>query len=55
VPDEVLAADLVLMVVVAIASVPVLVSGARITRLEGAAFVATYVGYVVWLLVTRTG
>ena len=55
VPDEVLAGDLVLMVVVALASVPVLASGARVTRLEGALFVATYLGYLGWLLGTRTG
>jgi cation:H+ antiporter len=54
VPDEVLAADLVLLVVVAIATVPVFVSGARITRAEGALFVATYLGYLTWLLLERT-
>lgn len=54
VPDEVLAADLVLLVVVAVAMVPVLVSGARINRVEGALFVATYLGYVTWLLLART-
>ena len=55
VPDEVLAGDLVLMVAVALASVPVLASGARVTRLEGALFVTTYLGYLGWLLGTRTG
>ena len=54
VPDEVLSADLVLLVVVALASVPVFVSGARISRAEGALFVATYIGYLAWLLLTRT-
>jgi cation:H+ antiporter len=54
VPDEVLAADLVLMVVAAVAAVPVFVSGARITRTEGALFVATYLGYLTWLLLART-
>jgi cation:H+ antiporter len=54
VPDEVLSADLVLLVVVALASVPVFVFGARIARAEGALFVATYVGYLTWLLLTRT-
>jgi cation:H+ antiporter len=53
VPAEVLAADLVLLVVVATATVPVFVSGARITRGEGALFVATYVGYLAWLLLVR--
>jgi cation:H+ antiporter len=54
VPDEVLSGDLVLLVVVAIATVPVLVSDARITRAEGALFVATYLGYLAWLLLART-
>ena len=53
VPDEVLAADLVLMAVVAVATVPVFVTGARIIRAEGALFVATYVGYLAWLLLAR--
>jgi cation:H+ antiporter len=34
--------------------VPVFVSGARITRVEGAFFVATYLGYLSWLLLART-
>src|SRR5262245_9513735 len=42
VPDEVLAADLVLLVLVTAAAVPVFVSGARVSRLEGAVAVATY-------------
>jgi len=50
----VLATDLVLLVVVAVATVPVFTSGARITRAEGALFVATYLGYLTWLLLTRT-
>jgi cation:H+ antiporter len=54
VPAEVLAADLVLLVLVAVATVPVFVSGARMTRAEGALFVATYLGYLVWLLLART-
>jgi cation:H+ antiporter len=53
VPDEVLAADLVLLVIVAAAMVPAFVSGARLTRAEGAAFVATYLGYLTWLLLAR--
>jgi cation:H+ antiporter len=54
VPDEVLAADLVLLVVVTAAAVPVFLTGARITRIEGGLFVASYVGYLTWLLLTRT-
>jgi cation:H+ antiporter len=54
VPDEVLSADLVLLVVVALASVPVFLSGARIARAEGVLFVVTYISYLAWLLLTRT-
>jgi cation:H+ antiporter len=54
VPDEVRSADLVLLVVATLAAVPVFLSGRRITRGEGGLFVASYLCYVVWLLVTRT-
>jgi len=54
VPDDVLAADLVLLVVVTAAAVPVFLSGARINRIEGGVFVATYIVYLAWLLLTRT-
>jgi cation:H+ antiporter len=50
----VLAADLVLVAVVAAASVPVFLSGARVTRIEGGLFVGTYIGYLTWLLLART-
>jgi cation:H+ antiporter len=30
-------------------TVPVLLSGHRISRVEGGAFVAAYLGYLVWL------
>jgi cation:H+ antiporter len=54
VPEDVLAADLVLLVVVGLAAVPAMVSGSRMTRTEGGLFVGTYVGYLAWLLLTRT-
>jgi cation:H+ antiporter len=54
VPDEVLAADLGLLLVATAAAVPVFLSGARISRTEGGLFVASYVGYLTWLLLTRT-
>src|SRR5262245_51086116 len=53
VPDEVLAADLALLVVATAAAVPVFLSGRRISRLEGALFAASYVGYLAWLLLAR--
>ncbi|MFG1812393.1 calcium/sodium antiporter [Kribbella sp. NPDC049174] len=53
VPDEILGGDLLLMVGAAVACVPVFVSGRRITRLEGGVFVAAYVAYLAWLLISR--
>jgi cation:H+ antiporter len=50
IPDEVVAADLLVLVVVALITVPVLLSGQRISRPEGGAFVAAYVGYLGWLI-----
>jgi len=46
VPPEVVTADLLLLAVVAVITVPVLLSGQRMTRVEGGAFVAAYVGLV---------
>jgi cation:H+ antiporter len=45
----VIAADLLVLAAVALITVPVLLSGHRISRLEGGAFVAAYLGYLVWL------
>lgn len=53
VPDEVLATDLVLLVATAFVTVPVFLSGSRISRVEGGLFVASYLGYLSWLLVVR--
>jgi cation:H+ antiporter len=47
IPQGVIAADLLVLAVVAVVTVPVLLSGHRMSRLEGGAFVATYVGYLV--------
>jgi cation:H+ antiporter len=44
VPREVIGADLVVLAVVALITVQVLLSGHRIGRLEGGAFVAAYLG-----------
>lgn len=54
VSEELLNADLLLLVAAMLAALPVLVSGARITRTEGGLFVASYLGYLAWLLLTRT-
>lgn len=49
-----LGADLVLLVVVSLLAIPVFVSGGRISRVEGTLAVAAYVGYLGWLIATRT-
>lgn len=54
VPDEVLTSDFVLLLATVLGTVPVFVSGARVTRVKGALFVAAYVGYLTWLVATRT-
>jgi len=54
VPEDVLAADLVLLVVVGLAAVPALVSGRRMSRVEGGLSVGVYIVYLGWLLLTRT-
>jgi cation:H+ antiporter len=53
VPDSVVAADLLVLAVVALITVPVLLTGQRISRLEGGAFVAAYLSYLVWLVLAR--
>jgi cation:H+ antiporter len=54
VPDEVLAGDLGLLVIASAAAIPVFLTGRRISRIEGGLFVASYVGYLAWVLLTRT-
>ncbi len=49
-----IAIDIPVMVAASIACVPVFLSGHRIRRLEGAAFVAAYLLYLTYLLVART-
>jgi cation:H+ antiporter len=50
VPREVVGADVLLLAVVAAITVPVLLTGHRVSRLEGGGFVAAYVAYLVWLV-----
>ncbi len=54
VSGEVLGADLLLLGALALVSVPVFLSGGRISRLEGGLGVATYLVYLTWLIATRT-
>lgn len=51
---EVVGSDLVLLVAVTVLSVPTFLTGGRISRLEGGVAVAAYLGYLAWLLTTRT-
>jgi cation:H+ antiporter len=54
VSDELLAADLLLLVAATVATVPVFVTRSRLSRVEGGAFLGAYAGYVAWLLLSRT-
>ncbi|MFW0786146.1 calcium/sodium antiporter [Gordonia sp. CPCC 206044] len=54
VTDELIRIDLPLMAGVALLCIPVFVTGRRITRAEGIAFVLAYIAYLVLLLVFRT-
>ncbi|WP_030483232.1 calcium/sodium antiporter [Nocardioides aequoreus] len=53
VPDEVLDADLVLMVGATLVALPLFLTGSRLSRLEGGLMLAAYAGYLTWLLSTR--
>lgn len=50
---DVLALDLPLVIAVAAICIPVFVSGRRVSRVEGALFVASYVAYLVWIVTVR--
>lgn len=54
VTDELIRIDLPLMAAVALICVPVFLTGRRITRLEGVAFVVGYVVYLVLVIALRT-
>jgi cation:H+ antiporter len=54
VPGELIAVDIPVMAAVAIACAPVFLTGRRITRVEGAAFVCAYGVYLAYLVVSRT-
>jgi cation:H+ antiporter len=46
--------DIPVMTVVAVVCIPVALSGHRIRRAEGALFLAAYIGYLAYLVLTRT-
>jgi cation:H+ antiporter len=50
VPHAVIAADLLALAAVALITVPVLLTGHRLSRAEGGAFVAAYLAYLAWLI-----
>lgn len=54
VAPELIRIDIPVMTAVAFLCVPVFMSGRRVTRLEGAAFVATYITYILYLILQRT-
>lgn len=54
VPDEIIRVDLPLMVAVAVLCIPAFLTGRRVSRPEGALFVAVYCAYLTFLLLTRT-
>ena len=51
---ELILIDIPLMACVALACVPVFISGRRISRLEGGVAVFLYLAYMLWLVLTRT-
>ncbi len=54
VSSELVGADLLLLAAAVLASIPAFLSGQKMNRIEGGTFVAAYVGYLVWLVLTRT-
>ena len=53
VPADLLALDMLLMVTTALVCVPAFFTRRQLTRGEGGAFVAAYVLYTTWLIMTR--
>ncbi|MGW0161168.1 calcium/sodium antiporter [Mycobacterium sp. NPDC003323] len=54
VPAGLVRIDIPVMVAVALACVPIFLTGRRVSRIEGGAMVAVYVGYLVFALVTQS-
>lgn len=53
-PESLVRIDIPVMVVVALACIPIFLSGRRVSRGEGATMVAAYLGYLAFLLTTQT-
>ncbi|MDZ4351759.1 MAG: calcium/sodium antiporter [Arthrobacter sp.] len=54
VSEQLVQVDLPLMTAAVLLCIPVFLSGRRVHRFEGGLFVVLYLGYLVWLLMTRT-
>ena len=53
-PPELVRIDIPIMVAVAVACIPIFISGRRVSRVEGGAMVAAYLAYLAFLLATQT-
>ncbi|OBB71325.1 calcium/sodium antiporter [Mycobacterium sp. 852014-52144_SCH5372336] len=53
-PSSLVTIDLPIMVIVALACIPIFITGRRVSRAEGVAMVTAYVGYLCFLLATQT-
>lgn len=53
-PNSLVRIDIPIMVAVALACIPIFISGRRVSRLEGGLMVAAYLGYLAFLLSTQT-
>lgn len=54
VSEQLVQVDLPLMTAAVLLCIPVFLSGRRVHRFEGGLFVVLYLGYLLWLLMTRT-
>lgn len=54
VSEQLVQVDLPLMTAAVLLCIPVFLSGRRVHRFEGGLFVVLYLGYLIWLLMTRT-
>lgn len=53
-PSSLVTIDIPIMVAVALACIPIFMTGRRVSRLEGGSMVAAYAAYLTFLLVTQT-
>jgi cation:H+ antiporter len=53
-PSSLVRIDIPIMVIVALACIPIFITGRRVSRGEGVAMVSVYAGYLIFLLATQT-